>query len=98
LLRRSEDVDGGREAGWFIESTDPDKTNGLAGARIVAPHRDGAFWAARNSLPLAAIGWDIDDGDIALQQFHTIGFDHGIEGKRRTGFSLAPTAMAAMNE
>jgi hypothetical protein len=49
-------------------------------------------------LTLAAVGWDIDDVDIALQQLHTIGFDHGIEGKRRSCFPLAPSAMAAMNE
>jgi hypothetical protein len=48
--------------------------------------------------PVAKRVAGVHDGDFALQQLHTIGFDHGIEGKRRAGFSLTPTAMAAMNK
>jgi hypothetical protein len=57
-----------------------------------------AYWAARNPLALAAVRWCVDDDDLARQQFHSIRLDHGIQGKRGTGFSLAPTAVAAVNE
>jgi hypothetical protein len=44
------------------------------------------------------VGGGVDDHNIARQQVHSIRFDHGIQGKRRTGLSLAPTAVTAVNE
>jgi hypothetical protein len=44
------------------------------------------------------VGRRVDDDNVACQQLHSIRFDHGIQGERGTGFSLAPTAVAAVNE
>ena len=88
----------GRQTRGFIERANADEANGFAGAGIVAPYGDFAFWTPRNPLALAAVGRRVDDHDVARQQLHSIRFDHGIEGERGTRLSLAPAAVAAVNE
>jgi hypothetical protein len=98
LLRRGINVDVGRKILGFIERSDTQEANGLAGSGIVAPQGNFAYRAPGDPLTLAALGRRVDDGDVALQQLQSIRFDHGIECKRATGLSLAPTAVTAMNE
>src|SRR5262249_25035889 len=54
LLRRRVDVDVGRARIGIIHRADADETDGRAGLRIVAPHRDLAARAARDALTLPA--------------------------------------------
>jgi hypothetical protein len=65
---------------------------------VVAPNRDMAPRAARDLLTLATLGRRLDDLDVPFQQLHTVGLDERVEGERGSGFSLAPAAMAAVNE
>ena len=98
LLRHGIDVDVGREIPGLIERSDTKEANGVSGSEIVAPDGDFAYRAPGDPLTLAAVGRSVDDGHVALQQLHSIRFDQGIEYKRATGLSLAPTAVTTMNE
>src|ERR1700676_707729 len=98
LLRYGIDMNVGRQTRGFIERANADKANGFAGAGIVAPYGDFAFWTPRYPLALAAVGPRVDGLDVARQQLHSIRFDHGVEGERGTRLSLAPAAVAAVSE
>ena len=87
-----------RQAVRLIQCSDADKAHRVTCSGVVAPNRDAAVGTARDLLALAAVGRRIDHFDLALQQRHAISFDHGIERKRASGFTLAPAAMTAMNE
>ena len=98
LFRCGIDVDVGRKILGFIERSDTKEANGVSGSGIVAPEGNFAYRAPGDPLTLAAVGRSVDDGHVALQQLHSIRFDQGIEYKRATGLSLAPTAVTTMNE
>lgn len=98
LLRGSIDVDVGRKAIRFIKRTHTDETNHVACPTVVAPKRDVTFRAAGNLLALAAVRRCVDDFNFVLEQVHTISFDQRIEGERSSTFSLAPAAMATVDE
>src|SRR4026209_1240542 len=94
LLCRGEDVDVRRQTVRFIERTDANEANSVTASGVVAPNCDPAPRAAGDLLTLATIGRRIDDLNFSLEQLHAIGFNQGVQGKRCSGFSLAPAAMA----
>jgi hypothetical protein len=49
-------------------------------------------------LPLTAVGGRIDHLDLALNELYPLGFDHGVQRKRSSGFPLTPAAVAAVHE
>src|ERR1700680_3168090 len=56
LLGRGEDMNVGRQRPGFVHRSDAHEAQRIAGAHIIAPHRDRTFRASRDALPLAAIG------------------------------------------
>ena len=54
--------------------------------------------AAGDLLTLATVGRRVDDLNLPLQQLYTIGLDERIQGEGCPRLSLAPVAMAAVNE
>ena len=86
--------------GWqvigCIERAHPNEPNDGARTRKVAPYGHAAFWAARDLLPLSAVGGRVDDLRLCTHVNHVIFLDHGIQREGRTAFPLAPTTMAAM--
>src|SRR5664279_308069 len=98
LLRRSINMNVGRQSRGLIESSHTDESNGLPCAAVNAPNGDFADWAARDLLAFPALRWRVDEDDLAGQQLHPVCFNHGVQGKRRTRLSLAPAAMATVDE
>src|SRR5258707_9285373 len=82
----------------FVERSQADEDDAIAGAGIVARQRHEALRATRDALAFAAVGWCIDHLAPAGQELNTIRFDHCIQHKGTAGFPLAPTAVTAMNE
>ena len=88
----------GRQPVRLIERSNADKANRIASSGVIAPDSNAATGTSRDYLALAAARRRIDKFDLTLQQLHTISFDHRVERKSASGFALAPTAMAAVNE
>src|ERR1019366_119171 len=63
-----------------------------------APKRDAAGRASGNLLPLAAQARRGDNHNFTGQYLDAIRFDHRVERERRSGLTLAPATMAAMNK
>jgi hypothetical protein len=91
-------VDVWRETVRFIERTDTNEADSVAGSSIVAPDCDATPRTAGNLLALATVRWCIDDFNFSLEQLHTIGLNQRVQGKGCAGLPLAPTAVAAMDE
>src|SRR5207245_4648276 len=70
----------------------------MAGSHVVAPDRDTATGAAGALLDLGAVGRRVDDLDLASEQLHAVGFDHGVQREGSAALALAPAAVAAVNE
>src|SRR5688572_30161941 len=98
LLGFSVDVDVRRQAIGLVERSDPYEADGIAGAGVVAPDGNAAPGAARDLLPLAAVGGRVDDFHLSGEKLNAISFDERVQGERRTCFALAPTAVAAVDE
>src|SRR6267378_181100 len=98
LLRRSEDVDIGRQAIRLIERPNADEAHDIAPAAVVAPQGDTASRAAGDLLSLSAVRGSVHHLRLALQQDHAVGFNHGVQREGRPGFTLAPAAMTTVNE
>src|SRR6267378_3452771 len=98
LLRRSEDVDIGRQAIRLIERPDADEAHDIPAAAVVAPQGDTASRAAGDLLSLSAVRGGVHHLRLALQQNHAIGLDHRVQREGRPALALAPAAMTAVNE
>jgi len=98
LFRRSEDVNVGWQALRFIQRSDANKANCVTGASVVAPHSDVALGTAGDLLALAAVGRRIDNLDLTLEQLHAVDFDQRVQREGSSSLTLAPAAMAAVNE
>jgi len=98
LLGRSKDVYIRWQVIWRVKGADANKPDDRARTGVVAPYCHPAFWAARDLLPLAAVGRRIDDFRVGTQIHHVICLDHGIQCERCAALSLAPTTMAAVYE
>ena len=83
---------------WRVKGADANKPDHGARGSIVAPYGHPAFWAARDLLPLPAVGRRIDDFRLVTQINHVICLDHGIQCEGCAALSLAPTTMAAVYE
>jgi hypothetical protein len=68
-----------------------------SGAAVVTPHRDLATRAAGDLLPSSTQRRGIHQLRIRTLGKDPLRFDHRIKGKRRPGFTLAPSTVAAMN-
>ena len=71
--------------------------NGGTGLRVVTPNRNLARRAASNLLTLAARRGRPDEFGFTGRVYDTIGFIESVERMRGAGLTLAPTAMASMN-
>jgi hypothetical protein len=91
-------VDVGRQAVGFVERTDANEADSVAGSSVVAPNSNAATRTAGDLLALATVGRGVDDLNFSLEYLHTIGFNQRVQGKGCAGLPLAPTAMAAMDE
>jgi hypothetical protein len=91
-------VDVRRQAVRFIERTDANEVDSVAGSSVVAPNRDATPRTAGDFLALATISWCVDNLNFSLEYLHTIGFNQRVQGKRCAGLPLARTAVAAMDE
>src|SRR6516225_1778392 len=80
-----------------VHGPDADEPNGGTGLRVVAPNRNLARRAARNLLTLAARRGRPDEFGFTGRVYDTIGFVESVERMRGAGLTLAPTAMASMN-
>ena len=88
----------GRQPVRLIERSNADKAQRIASSSVIASDSNAATGTPRDDLAHAAARRRIDQFHLTLQQLHAISFDHGIERKRASGFTLAPAAMTAMNE
>jgi len=91
-------VDVRRQTVRFIERTDANEAYSVTGSGVVAPNCDPTPRAAGDLLTLATVGRRVDDLNFSLEQLDTIGFNQRVQGKGCSGFSLAPAAMATMDE
>jgi hypothetical protein len=98
LFGRSENVYVRRQVVRFVERSDADKSYGRPCARVVAPHGDAAVRAAGDLLALTTLRRCVDNLRLGAEQRDSVGFDHRVQGKGRTRLSLAPTAVATVNE
>ena len=98
LLGGSKDVYIGRQVIWYVKGADANKPDDGTRGSIIAPYRHSAFGAARDLLPLPAVGGRIDDFRLGTHINYVICFDHGIQCEGRAALSLAPTTMAAVYE
>jgi hypothetical protein len=98
LLRGGEYVNVRRQAVRLQQGSYPYETYGIAGAGIVAPQCYAAGRAASYLLPTAAVRGCQDDLGRTGQQLDTLGLDQCVDDKRRSGLTLAPPAVAAVNE
>jgi hypothetical protein len=88
--------------GWkavrFIQGADTDESDSIVCTSVVAPNRNATPGAAGDLLTLATVRWCVDDFSLSLEQLYTVGFDERVQGKRGSGFALAPAAVTAVNE
>src|SRR6266480_58615 len=98
LLRCGEYVDVRWQEVRCVERSDADKANRATASCVVAPDRDAAPGAAGDLLALAAVGRRVDDLDLALEQLDAVGFDHRVQREGSAALTLAPAAVAAVNE
>ena len=80
-----------------VHGTDADEPSGGTGLRVVTPNRNLARRAASNLLTLAARRRRRDEFGFTGRVYDTIGFIESVERMRGAGLTLAPTAMASMN-
>jgi hypothetical protein len=98
LLGGSKDVYIGWQVIWRVKGADANKPDHGARGSIVAPYGHPAIWAARDLLPLPAVGRRIGDFRLGTQSNYVICLDHGIQCEGCAALSLAPTTMAAVYE
>ena len=80
-----------------VHGTDADEPNGGTGLRVVTPNRNPARRAASNLLTLAARRGRPDEFGLTGRMYDTIGFIESVERMRSASLTLAPTAMASVN-
>src|SRR5690242_7732997 len=91
-------MDVGRKGVGIIKSPYADEADLVAGAAVIAPQSDAARGAPADQLAFAAVRRCVDGLRCAREQQHAVRLDHRVECERRAGLSLAPSAMAAMDE
>jgi hypothetical protein len=91
-----------RHAARIIKCSNTNKPNSITDAaqqdQVIAPEGNLAFWAASDSLALAAGAGHQNFRDIALQKVYAICFNQRVYSKCRPVLALAPGAMATMND
>ena len=97
LLGGRENVNVRRTEIRVVHGTDADEPNGGTGLRVVTPNRNPARRAASNLLTLAARRGRPDEFGLTGRVYDAIGFIESIERMRSASLTLAPTAMASMN-
>src|SRR5690606_38267743 len=80
-----------------VECTYSDEPDDRPCAEVVAPDGDLADRAAGNLLACTTLGRCIDDLRLDAEALDPIGFNHGIQDERRTGFTLTPATVTAVN-
>jgi hypothetical protein len=95
-------VDVRRHPAGVIERADTNEANGVTENafeedQVVAPDSHLALRATRDFLVLAAGRRHRDFNDIALEQVDPVGFDQCVHCKCRPVLTLAPAAMAAVD-
>ncbi len=90
-------MDVGRETVRVIQRADPHETHRITRARVVAPDRHMTDMATGDFLPLSALRRCYHDLGRASEKLHAVGFDHGIQRKRRPRFALTPAAGSVKN-
>jgi hypothetical protein len=81
-----------------VHGTDANEPKGGTGLRVVTPNRNPALRAVSNLLTLAACRGCPDEFGLTSRVYDTISFIERVERMRSAGLSLAPTAMARMND
>lgn len=98
LLGGREDVNVRWQQVWVVQGAHSDELDQRPDAGIVAPDRDPAFRAAGNELTTSARGRRVNELWLPAKLSDSIRLDQGIECERSTGLSLAPAAMATVDE
>jgi hypothetical protein len=88
----------GRQPIGFVERANSHESHHRACTGIVAPDRDAASRAARDLLAEAACRRRVDDFGLCSKVDDAIGFDHRVQREGRPRLTLAPAAMAAVDE
>ena len=96
LLGGRENVNVRRTEIRVVHGTDAGRTRQQP-APVIYPNRNAARRAASNLLTLAARRGRPDKFGLAGRVYDTIGFIESVERMRSASLTLAPTAMASMN-
>lgn len=92
------DVNVGRAGAGVVEGADADEADGAWRVAVVAPEDDLAARAAAGDLAVPAIAGELGLLDFAGSEGDVGCFDQRVEGEGRSGFALAPSAVAAVHE
>lgn len=98
LLGGREDVNVRWQQVRVVQGAHSDELDQRPDAGIVAPNRDPAFRAAGDELTTSALRRRVNELWFPAKLSDSIRLDQGIECERSTGLSLAPAAMATVDE
>ena len=98
LLRSGKNMNIRRQQIRIIQCPNPNERNERPSAGVMTPECHRTFRTAANFLPASTFGRCVDPGKLAAEQFDPVTLDHRVECERSPGLTLAPAAMAAMNE
>ncbi len=97
LFGRRENVDVRRTQIRVVHGTDTHEPNGRPGLRVMAPDRDPTAWAAGDLLTFPACRWRQDQFGLIARMHDPIGLVERVERIRSASLTLAPAAMASVN-
>jgi len=82
----------------IVHRPHPDEPDGGSGLRIVAPNRNFAGWTTGDRLTFAACRGRYNEFGLASDVRDTISLIEGIERMCCAGLTLAPRAMAGVDD
>ena len=81
-----------------VHGANADEPDGRAGLRVVAPNRNSAGRTAGNLLASAARRGRQDNFGLTISVHNAIGFIESVERVRGAGLTLAPAAIASVDD